>query len=404
MRSRGAEVADIVVLVVAANDSVKPQTVEAIKHIKTATKPMIVAITKVDLENINIEKIKNDLKKNDVLVESFGGQVPVAQICAPQKKGIDDLLEIISLVWQMNPQPNLENEPLEAVVIESYLDKNRGPVAAAIVKSGTLRVSQKIIVDDDTITIKALVDDTGKNIKEAKPGKPVEILGFKKTQEVGSILFDSIKTAQKEPQLTIDHAQLIARAQEVKGKFKVIIKADALGSLEAIEANLPEKIKVILSGVGEVQASDVAFAKTAKAPILAFNSMVTPNVTQLAQREHVLIKNYNVIYELIKDMEEVSENFEQAKQQAKIKGSAKIIAIFNIEGRKIAGAKVTTGKLKIGDQVVIRSEKGEESHTKIISIKKFKKDTQVAQAGQECGIALEGDIDFREGFIIESLG
>ena len=404
MRSRGADVADIVVLVVAANDSVKPQTVEAIKNIKGAGKKVTVAITKVDLPNINIEKVKSDLKANDVLVEDYGGQVPAVEISTPQKKGIDDLLEIINLVWQMNPEPNLENEPLEAVVIESYLDKNRGSVVSAIVKKGTLKVNQKISVDGEIITVKALVDDTGKNLKEAKPSKPVSILGFKKTLDVGSIIYDSIKTQKTKTATTVDHAQLIARGLEVKGKFKVIIKADVLGSLEAIQTNLPEKIKVILSGVGEVQASDVAFAKIAKAPILAFNVKTAPAVLLRAEREHVLVRNYNVIYELVKDLEEISETFEKAKQEAKIRGAARIIATFALDGKKIAGVKVTSGKLKIGDQVIVRNEQGAEISSKITSLKKFKKDVESAVAGQECGVGLEQDIDFREGFIIQSLG
>ncbi|OGE10236.1 hypothetical protein A3A60_01800 [Candidatus Curtissbacteria bacterium RIFCSPLOWO2_01_FULL_42_26] len=404
MRSRGADVADIVVLVVAANDSVKPQTVEAIKHIKGTGKTIIIAITKIDLPNINIEKVKSDLKANDVLVEDYGGQIPVVEISAPQKKGVDDLLEIINLVWQMNPKPNLENEPLEAIVIESYLDKNRGPTVSAVVKRGTLKVGQKISVDGEVITVKALVDDTGTNLKEAKPSKPTSILGFKKTLDVGSIIYDSIKTQQTKTATTADHAQLIARALEVKGKFNVIIKADVLGSLEAIQTNLPEKIKVILSGVGEVQASDVAFAKIAKAPILAFNVKTAPAVLLLTEREHVLIRNYNVIYELVKDLEEISETFQKAKQEAKIRGAAKIIATFTLDGKKIAGVRVTSGKLKIGDQVIVKNEQGAEISSKITSLKKYKKDVESAVAGQECGVGFDQDIDFREGFIIESLG
>ena len=177
-----------------------------------------------------------------------------------------------------------------------------------------------------------------------------------------------------------------------------------MGSLEAIQTNLPEKIKVILSGVGEVQASDVAFAKIAKAPILAFNVKTAPAVLLLTEREHVLIRNYNVIYELVKDLEEISETFQKAKQEAKIRGAAKIIATFTLDGKKIAGVRVTSGKLKIGDQVIVKNEQGAEISSKITSLKKFKKDVESAVAGQECGVGLEQDIDFREGFIIESLG
>src|SRR3989344_2045206 len=178
MRSRGAEVADIVVLVVAANDGVKPQTIEAIKHIKSAGKSTIVAITKVDLENINIEKVKKELQKEGVIIESFGGAVPLVEVAAPKGKGIEDLLEVILLVWQLSPKPSLPQDPLEAVVVESFLDKNRGSIVTVIVKKGILASGQKIVVDEETITVKALVDDTGHSVNEARPGKPIEILGL----------------------------------------------------------------------------------------------------------------------------------------------------------------------------------------------------------------------------------
>jgi len=405
MRSRGAEVADIVVLVVAANDSVKPQTVEAIKHIKAANKPIIVAITKVDLENINIDRVKNDLKANDILVEEFGGQTPLVQVSASKGTGIKDLLEVIRLVWEINPQQNLQDDPLEAVVIESYLDKNRGPIVSIIVLKGILKVGQKIQVDGDLIAVKALVDDKNQSIKEAKPSKPVEVLGFKKVLVVGTIVRDLIKTSSQDIQISSpDHFQLITKAQEVKGKFKIIVKADVLGSLEAIEANLPEKILIINSGVGEVQPTDINFAKSAKAPILAFNVKVSPQVTQLAQGEQVIIRNYNVIYELVSDLEDIADSFQKAKQELKIQGSAKVIAIFNIEGKKIAGSKITSGKIKVGDKVIVKNQAGSELNSSVVSIKKFKKDVEGALAGQECGIGLEQNIDFREGDVIKSLG
>lgn len=405
MRSRGAEAADITVLVVAANDSVKPQTQEAIKHIENAKKPMIVAITKVDLENINIEKVKNDLKAQDVVIESYGGQVPCVEVAAPKQKGIVDLLEVINLVWEINPEPNLDTNPLEAVVVESFLDRRKGPIVAAIVKKGTLKAGQKINVDGQIITVRALINDKGQNVKEAKPSSPVEILGFKKVLEVGSVIRDLIKTSQKETETqTKDHAQLIAKSQEFKGKFKIVLKADVLGSAEAISANLPEKILIIYSAVGEVQATDINFAKSAKAPILAFNVRVSPQILKLAEREQVVIRQYKVIYELTDEMQKISESFEQAKYEQKIQGTAKVIAVFDIDGKKIAGCKVTSGKLKIGDQVMIKDNTSAEKTSKIISIKKFKKDVETATAGQECGIGLEGNLDFKEGDVIESLG
>lgn len=404
MRSRGAEVADIVVLVVAANDGVKPQTVEAIKHIKKTSCKVIVAITKVDLPNTSVEKVKSQLKGQDVAVEGYGGDIPVVEVAAPKNKGIAELLEVINLVWDLSPAPSLPNDPLEAVVVESFLAKNRGPVTTVIVIIGTLKVGQKIMVDQDSISVRALVDDTGKNIKEAGPGKPVEILGFKKVMEVGGIVTARTVTKNGETRAPATMAEIIAKSEGAKSKFKVIIKADVAGSLEAVLANLPQKAQVISSGTGEITDNDIAFAKTANAPIIAFNIKVPPQTRVNAQREGIYIKSYDVIYKLLEDLEEVVAGFEQAKQETKIVGRAKIVATFTIEGARIAGAKVTYGKLTVGDQIVIRRGQKELGSAKILSLKRFKKNYQEIPAGQDCGIGMEPILDFTEQDIIESFG
>ncbi len=404
MRSRGAKVADIVVLVVAANDGVKPQTVEAIKHIKKTSCKVIVAITKVDLPNTSVEKVKSQLKGQDVAVEGYGGDIPVVEVAAPKNKGIAELLEVINLVWDLSPAPSLPNDPLEAVVVESFLAKNRGPVTTVIVIIGTLKVGQKIMVDQDSISVRALVDDTGKNIKEAGPGKPVEILGFKKVMEVGGIVTARTVTKNGETRAPATMAEIIAKSEGAKSKFKVIIKADVAGSLEAVLANLPQKAQVISSGTGEITDNDIAFAKTANAPIIAFNIKVPPQTRVNAQREGIYIKSYDVIYKLLEDLEEVVAGFEQAKQETKIVGRAKIVATFTIEGARIAGAKVTYGKLTVGDQIVIRRGQKELGSAKILSLKRFKKNYQEIPAGQDCGIGMEPILDFTEQDIIESFG
>ncbi|OGD97068.1 translation initiation factor IF-2 [Candidatus Curtissbacteria bacterium RIFCSPLOWO2_01_FULL_38_11b] len=403
MRSRGAEVADIAILVVAANDSVKPQTTEAIKHIKKAGIPYIVAITKTDLENINVDKVKKDLQGADVLVESFGGTVPVVEIAAIKGKGIVELLEIILLVWQMSPQPSLPNDPLEAIVVESYLDKNRGSIVSVIVKKGTLRVGQGIEVDEQMIKVKALVDDKGKTLSQALPSTPVEILGFRKVLGVGSIVREKIKTKGIEKKIAT-HQDIIEKSLLAKDKFKVILKADVLGSLEAIKANLPEKLLVIFQGVGDVQTTDVNFAKGAKAPILAFNVQIPTSVQKLADGENVVIRKYRLIYELIEDMQSIAESFEKTKHEVKIKGKAQIVAVFDIEGKKVAGLKVTNGKIKVGDKVIVRNSSGEGQETNVTSLKKFRKNVEAVTYGQECGIAFATNLDFKEGDIVESLG
>ncbi|MEK9146655.1 MAG: translation initiation factor IF-2 [Patescibacteria group bacterium] len=404
MRSRGAKVADIVVLVVAANDGVKPQTVEAIKHIKKTSCKVIVAITKVDLPNTSVEKVKSQLKGQDVAVEGYGGDIPVVEVAAPKNKGIAELLEVINLVWDLSPAPSLPNDPLEAVVVESFLAKNRGPVTTVIVIIGTLKVGQKIMVDQDSISVRALVDNTGKNIKEAGPGKPVEILGFKKVMEVGGIVTARTVTKNGETRAPATMAEIIAKSEGAKSKFKVIIKADVAGSLEAVLANLPQKAQVISSGTGEITDNDIAFAKTANAPIIAFNIKVPPQTRVNAQREGIYIKSYDVIYKLLEDLEEVVAGFEQAKQETKIVGRAKIVATFTIEGARIAGAKVTYGKLTVGDQIVIRRGQKELGSAKILSLKRFKKNYQEIPAGQDCGIGMEPILDFTEQDIIESFG
>lgn len=401
MRSRGAEVADIVILVVAAGDGVKPQTVEAIKHIQNAKKPVIVAITKVDLPDINIDKVKKELQTAGIIVEEYGGEAPLVQVAAPKGKGIAELLEVIGLVWQLNPQESEPAAPLEAVVVESKMDKNRGPVVTVIVKKGTLFVGQKIIVNGELISVKALIDDRGNSVKLAGPGMPVEILGFKKALDVGSIVSDTI-TKVSESILPASYADIIAKAQQSKDKFKVIIKADVLGSLEAVLANLPGNILVLASSVGEVNDSDIAFAKTAGAPIIAFGLKANPKIVTQAERDGVLVRSYNVIYELLDDLADVALGFAAAKEEAKVKGRAKVVATFDIEGKKIAGCMVTFGRLKVGDEVYLKDKN--EKVAKIASIKKFKKDVETVANGQDCGILLSPILDFKEGDILESLG
>lgn len=402
MRSRGAEVADIVVLVVAADDGPKPQTIEAIKHIQKAQRPTIVAITKTDLPHINLEKVKSGLKVAGIIVESLGGQVPVVEVAAPKGKGINELLEVIQLVWQLQPAESQLTAPSEAVVIESRLDKNRGPIATVIVKAGTLSVGQKITVDGQTVTVRALIDDLGKKVPEAQPAKPVEILGLKKVLEVGSIVSEQTLATTPTPKSQATAAGIIAKSLEAKNKFKVVIAADVAGSLEAILQNLPSQVLAVSASVGEISTKDIVFAKTAHAPIITFNLKIPPNIQNQAEREGVLVKSYNVIYELISDLGDVVAGFEETKRKAKITASAKIIAEFSVERKKIAGAKVTAGKLHLGDQVVVKRGQTQVGTAQIISLKRFKKDVSEVLPGQDCGILLDPNLDFAIGDIIES--
>lgn len=404
MRSRGAEVADIVILTVAANDSVKPQTIEAIKHIKKAQKPTILAITKVDLPDINIDKVKSEVHAAGINLESFGGDVPIVEVSAPKGKGIEELLEVINLVWDLNPQTSHPNAPLEAVVVESFLDKSRGAIVTAIIKEGTLKIGQKISVEGEIIAVRALVDDNGINISQAEPGKPVEILGFKRVLEVGAVIRDTISSTSASQASPKSLADIIAKSEEAKNKFKVILKADVVGSLEAITENIPSNVLVLSSSTGEVTDSDVAFAKTASAPIIAFNVKIPNPIKNQAEREGVFIKTYKVIYELLKDIEDVVSGFELEKQQAKVTGRAKVVAKFTVDGKDITGAKVTSGKINVGDAIVLVRGSSEIGNAKIISLKRFKKDFQTITSGQDCGILFNPNLDTQPGDIIESFG
>ena len=339
-----------------------------------------------------------------MLLEEFGGDVPLVEVSASKNKGIDDLLEMVQLVWQISPETSFPHDFLEAVVVEAFLDKNRGPVVTAIVKKGTLKIGQKLTVDDETISVKALINDRGENINEALPGDPVEILGFKKLLGVGSIVHDTniLESSIVQPPATL--AEIIAKSQLASDRFKIIIKADVVGSLDAIVANLPERILIVSSGIGEINSTDISFAKVASAPILAFNVKVNPSVRSQADRERVVIKSYRVIYDLLTEIEEVTESFETAKQKQKITGQAKIVAEFDIEGKKIAGVVVTSGKLKLGDRITIGSGLNSGEEIKISSLKKYKKEVEFASQGQECGIGFTPNIDFKVGDIIESLG
>ncbi|MBI4037446.1 translation initiation factor IF-2 [Candidatus Curtissbacteria bacterium] len=404
MRSRGAEAADVVILVVAATEGVKPQTTEAIRHIHKAKRPIIVAATKTDLENSNIEKVKKELQVQNVLLEEYGGDVPLVKVAALKGVGIKELLEMIELVWQLAPEPFLPNEPMEALVVESFMDKNRGSVSTVIVKKGTLKVGQKIKVDGETITVRALVDDSGKQVKEAEPSKPVEILGFKKVLPIGSIVSDVIQIGEKRMQKSATLEEIISKSQDVRDNFKVIIKADVAGSLEAVLNNLPEKVLVVSSGLGEVTTTDITFAKVASSPILAFNVKIPGSIKAQADREGIVIKTYRVIYELVNDIEDVVEGFKAAQYETKIKGKAKISQTFSVDGKEIAGVTVTSGKIHTGDTIILRRADNSEFETKIASLKKFKKDVESVTSGQECGIVFAPEVDFGEGDVIESLG
>ena len=374
MRSRGTNVADIAILVVATNDSVMPQTEESIKIIKNAKIPYIVAINKVDLPEANFDKVVKDLLRHEVMLETYGGDVPFIKISAKKKDGIKELLDLIKLVADMLNIKNDPAGPLEFSVIESRLDKNRGAVATLIIRNGTLKVGQEITIDGITSKIRALIDYLGKNVSEAGPGNPVEVLGLEKVPSVGA-------------------AQVETKPVQVKaedGALNLVLKADTIGSLEAVSAQIPQNVNLLQSSTGEVTEADVLLAKSTKGIILSFNAKIAPSALKLAQTEKVLVRTYKIIYELLDELKDAASGMLTPIESEEILGTGKIIAEFPFEKLRVAGVKVTDGRLARGDLIKIG-----EQRSKIKSIRHGKEETNKVEAGKECGVLLDPQIDFR---------
>ncbi len=417
MRSRGAKVADIAVLVVAADDGVMPQTVEAIKHILTAKVSMIVAVNKIDIPGINLtaqmEKIKRQLSDNNVLVEEYGGEVPIIQLSAKTGDGVDKLLEMILLVAEVNELKGDPSLPAQGVVIESNLDKSKGAIATVIIRNGTLTKRDQIILGGVHSKIRGILDYTGKPVDSAGPSTPVELLGLEVVPTVGAVV--------GEEALVVTKAQVLSLVdklrQEGTERLNVIAKADKAGSLEAIEDALNvfntenETVKLVSKGTGDITEKDVELAASTKAFIVGFNVKVTPAAQRIAANELVLVRTYNIIYELLDELKDVVEGMLSGELQEEIFGVGQIIAEFQYgKADRIAGTKVLDGSLSKGPKVrVVRknpegeSEDGEViGEGKIKSIKHLKEEVSKVEKGQECGILFDSPIDFKVGDIIQS--
>lgn len=359
MRSKGAKVADIAVLVVAADNSVMPQTVESIKIIQEAKIPFIVAINKVDLPDANIDKVIQDLLRHEVLLENYGGQVPFVKISAKKNEGVKELLDLIKLMAEMNNLSGDPDGPLDYFILESQTDK-RGPIVNLIVRNGTLKVGQN--------EVRALFDCHGKNILAAGPGTPVSVLGWEKE------ILEPPRMTNKENALNL------------------ILKADTAGSLEAIQNKLPENINLLEASPGEITEKDILLAKSTKSIILGFNIKVVPAALKLAQTEKVLARTYKIIYELLDELQDAAAGMLEPLETEEILGTGQIIAEFPFEKQRIAGVKVTDGRLARGDQIKIKDLK-----SKIKNIRIGKEEINKVEAGKECGVFLEPQLDFSLG-------
>ena len=425
MRARGAQVTDIAILVVAANDGVMPQTIEAINHAKAAGIPIIVAVNKIDVEGANVEKVKEELTKYDLVAEELGGDTIFVPISAKQRTNIDTLLEMVLLVADMKELKANPNKQAKGAVIEAKLDKSRGPVATMLVQRGTLDVGDTVVVGSVIGRIRAMYNDKGKKVKKAGPSTPVEIIGLTEVPVAGETFYEveDEKTAKhliekrkrQEREKSINATAKVSLndlfSQIEKGKLKelnLIVKADVQGSVEAVKQSLEKlsndevKVKVIHANVGGVTETDVTLAKVSNAIIIAFNVRPEPLARDMAEKEEVEIKQYSVIYHAIEDVEAAMKGMLDPEFEEKVIGNAEIRQTFKVSNvGTIAGCYVTNGKVSrnagiriIRDNVVIHDGK-------LISLKRFKDDAKEVAAGYECGIQIENFNDIKEGDILE---
>lgn len=393
MRSRGGQIADLVILVVAADDGVKPQTKESYEHIKKAGVPFIVAINKIDKDGASSERVKKELAQIGVLVEGYGGDVVVVEVSAKEKTNLDELLEMVFLSYDMDPVEADPKSPLEGVVIESFLDKRRGPVATVLVKNGQIKIGQKIMAGPVLAKVKAMNNDLGKLVKVAVPGQPVEILGFKDVPSVGQIVKDaaSVKTSEKlkknKPPVTLP--------PESEDKIRLVIKADTQGTLQALKGSLPEDVYMAEASVGQIGESDILLAQSTQAMVVGYGVKLPKGVKKLAETEGVKVKTYKIIYKLLDD---VSNWIEDQKEKVRpVVGKLEVLAEFDIDDQHIAGCKVKQGKVKQGASAKLIKNQEPVAEAKIISLKQHQQDVKELGKGEECGIILKPDLDFSKG-------
>jgi len=423
LRARGAKVTDIVVLVVAADDGIMPQTREAIDHAKAAGVPMIVAINKIDLPAADVNKVKTQLTQSDVVVEDFGGDVAAMGVSAKTREGLDDLLEHINLVAEISELTANPDRQAEGTIIESEKNAARGAMATVIVQKGTLRIGDAVVAGEAWGKVKAMFDYKGQRVTEAGPSAPVEVMGLGSVPAAGDLIVvvdderEARDIAEERQRAASDEVQTRAVTLEaVSGDIaagrisdlNIVVKADANGSLEAIKGSLEQldqpdvRVHVIHTGVGNVNESDVMLATASKAIVVGFHVKGELGVKRLAEQERVDIREYKIIYELIEDVEKAVKGLMQPVIVEVFDGRAEVRALFKVRGGKIAGCSVQDGLIRRNSLArVLRG--GEMIHeSRISSLKRFTDDVREVTQGLECGIGVEKFDTFVEGDLIEA--
>jgi translation initiation factor IF-2 len=427
MRARGAKVTDIVVLVVAADDGVMPQTVEAIQHAKAAKVPMIVAINKIDKPDAKPERVRTELLQHEIQVESLGGEVLDVEVSATKKLNLERLLETIGLQAEILELKANPQRPAEGTVIEAKLDRGRGPVATVLVQRGTLKPGDIVVAGAESGRVRALVSDTGMPVIAAGPSTPVEVLGFNGTPEAGDRLavVDNEARAREvtDYRARQKREKSAARASGVRGsleqmmaqaktagrkEFPLVIKGDVQGSVEAIIGSL-EKLgtsevaaRIIIAGVGGITESDVRLAETSNAAIIGFNVRANKEARESAERAGIEIRYYNIIYNLVDDVKQAMSGLLTPTRRETMLGNATILEIFKVSKvGNIAGCRVTDGTVERGANVRLIRDSVVVHEGKLSQLKRFKDDAREVTAGQECGMAFENYQDMKVGDVIE---
>lgn len=430
MRARGAKVTDVVVLVVAADDGVMPQTVEAINHAKAARVPLIVAINKIDKADANPDRVRSELLQYEIQVESLGGETLEIEVSAKTGQGLDSLLEAIALQAELLDLKANPDRVAEGTVIEAKLDRGRGPVATVLVQRGTLRTGDIVVAGAEWGRVRALIADTGAQVKEAPPSMPVEVLGFNGTPEAGDRVavvesearareITDYRERQRRDRLAArgagsgagrSLAEMMRELKEGAGRkeFPLVVKGDVQGSVEAIVGSLEKvgndevRARVLSSGVGAITESDITLAQASGAVVIGFNVRAHKEAREAAERAGVEIRYYSIIYNLMDDVKDAMSGLLAPTLRETMLGNAQILEIFNVSKvGKIAGCRVTDGTIERGANVRLIRDSVVVHEGKLAQLKRFKDDAKEVVAGQECGMSFENYQDMRQGDVIE---
>jgi len=407
MRGRGAQAADLALLVIAASEGLKPQTKESIDILKKTSTRFIIVLTKADLPNINPDKVKQELMKEQITLEEYGGETPLIQVSAKTNANIKELLDLILLVFDLNAPQDAkisENAPLEAIVIESKLDSKAGPRATLVIKNGRIKVRDEIQTGEIVGKARTLINAKGEHLQQASIGEAVELLGLEKVPSVGSMVHHKAHALSlPEPHalaIPLKRDLIYLKKKEHLG-ISVILVADTEGSLEAIAGALEKGVKIILQKTGEVSEADVLLAKSTGSIALSFNTRIRPEILKLAMTEKVLLRNYTIIYEMLDEIKDALEGKLQA-QMEQIFGRAKVLAKFSFEKTFAFGVQINEGRLARGDRIRVLHGQDVVGEASISSLRVGKNATSKVEKGREAGILISPALDIQVGDMILS--